>query len=206
MSMGEDRQDSAATTRPILFSDAMVLALLREARWPGTGKTQTRRLAAQSPLVLATPGDRLWVRETWASPTSLDPGPTFFRADYPACVPAHFERVPPASAVRWRPSIYMRREASRLTLVVLEVRRQRLHEMTDKDAEAEGVEWESADPPFFYVPGIHPHSITAVETREGARACFAKLWNHLHGPGSWDTNPEVVALTFRPALRNIDHA
>lgn len=102
------------------------------------------------------------------------------------------------------PSIHMPRWASRLTLTVTDVRVQRAQEITDGDAEAEGVEWESADPPFYYVPNVWPHSITAVETRDGAAACYAKLWNHLHGPGAWDANPWIVALTFTVARGNID--
>jgi hypothetical protein len=62
------------------------------------------------------PGDRLWVRETWAQPTTLDPGPTVYRADYPASVPSGFENVPSDDAIKWRPSIHMPRAASRITL------------------------------------------------------------------------------------------
>jgi hypothetical protein len=43
------------------------------------------------------PGDRLYVRETWAQPAALDPGPTVYRADYSACIPAGYENVPLAS-------------------------------------------------------------------------------------------------------------
>ncbi|GAA0795419.1 hypothetical protein GCM10009078_17510 [Cupriavidus gilardii] len=46
------------------------------------------------PCPYGRPGDRLWVRETWTQPVALDPGPTVYRADYPACVPAGFEIIP----------------------------------------------------------------------------------------------------------------
>jgi hypothetical protein len=115
---------------PIIFSAPMVRALLDGS------KTQTRRVV--KPRLWAwnegrtwpkdsrdfsklqaspygQPGDRLWVRETWAQPTNLDPGPIFYRADYPACVPARFENVLPADAITWKPSIHMFRVVGRVT-------------------------------------------------------------------------------------------
>ena len=55
-----------------------------------------------------------------------------------------------------------------------------------------------SNPPFYYVPGIHPHSITGVETYEGAAACYAKLWDHIHAkPGmTWADNPKVYRIEF----------
>jgi hypothetical protein len=55
------------------------------------------------------PGDRLYVRETWAQPAALDPGPTVYRADYSACIPAGYENVPLAKAITRKPSIHMLR-------------------------------------------------------------------------------------------------
>lgn len=184
--------------RPIIFSAPMVLALLAGR------KTQTRRLAT-SPLRRCGVGDQLWVRENFALVGGGDPGLVITRADYPSCVPSHYENVPESAAeIRWTPSIHMPRWASRLTLIVEAVRVEPLQAITDADALAEGVEYETADPPFYYVPYIHPHSLTGVETSEGARGSFAKLWRHLHGPESWDANPMVVALTFRVVAANID--
>lgn len=153
-------------------------------------------------------GDRLYVREAWAEVGSMDPGLFITRADYPACVPRHYENVPPAEEVKWRPGIHMPRARSRLTLTVTDVRVQRLQECSRADALAEGVEMESADPPFYYVPGIHPHSLTAVGIEEPggrhAERSYAKLWDHINGAGSWAANPWIVALTFTVERRNID--
>lgn len=107
-----------------------------------------------------------------------------------------------------RSPIFMPRRASRLTLLVTDVRVERLQDISEGDAAAEGVELESADPPFHYVPGIWPHSITAVGVEEPggrhAARSFAKLWGHINGSESWQANPWVVAVTFTVRARNID--
>lgn len=106
------------------------------------------------------------------------------------------------------PALHMPRWASRITLHVEAVRVERLQDISEDGASAEGVKFESADPPFYYVPGILPHSLTAVGVEEpGGRHAirsFAKLWDHLHGDGAWQRNPEVVAITFRVERSNID--
>lgn len=187
-------------SRPILFKDEMIRAIL-EGR-----KTQTRRvvklpknhvwgdfydgqICPDSDLSslgfpvdelrcpYGQPGDRLWVRETWAEPTTLDPGPTFYKADYPACVPAHFSNVPDASAIKWKPSIHMRRDQSRITLEISGVRVERLQDIREVDAKAEGVE----PPECCYA---HYHG-------------FSKLWESINGLGSWDANPWVWCIEFK---------
>lgn len=183
-----------ATERPILFSAPMVRAIL-EGR-----KTQTRRIVKHQPLPWVGPdppgwpppcpygqlGDRLWVRETWAQPTSLDPGPTFYRADYPSCVPRQFENVPPAEAVRWRPSIHMPRWASRITLDVTGVRIERLQDISEADAMAEGV------------VETHAHLRDLGPCMEWCYA-FEDLWTRINGAGSWNANPWVWVIEFKRA-------
>lgn len=182
------------TDRPILFSEPMICALL-EGR-----KTQTRRVltngaahdavAVFGPDFLELPGnrdllpiraitgDRLWVRETHA----ID-GP---RVRYFATDDVHALR-------RKRPSIHMPRWASRLTLVVGSVRVQKVQDISEHDARAEGVdslEIGTARNPM----------------RLGYRAAFRELWDHLNdlrGFG-WDANPWVCALTFTVHHCNID--
>jgi hypothetical protein len=91
------------------------------------------------------PGDRLWVRETWRP--SLSGGFTVYRADNgadertKALANAHKD-----STMRWRPSINMPRYASRISLEIVSVRVERLHDISEADAIAEGAEtmlWES---------------------------------------------------------------
>ena len=104
-------------------------------------------------------------------------------------------------AVRWHKRLgrFMPRSASRMSLIVTDVRVERLQSISHADALAEGVEMESADPPFYYVPGIWPHSITAVGVEDGkdhAQRSYAKLWDYINGTGAWAENPWVVAYTF----------
>lgn len=125
------------------------------------------------------PGDRLYVRETWAQPTALDPGPTVYRADYQACVPAGFENVPPAESITWKPSIHMPRTLSRITLEVTGVRIARLHDITDADALAEGVDRTNTS-----IPGY-------------ARERFVRLWTSINGNESWALDPWVWVVEFK---------
>jgi hypothetical protein len=158
-------------------------------------KTQTRRLAHQ-PWLSAQPLDRLWVREAHRFTPSGDQrgptrcGPVFYEADQ------HWFMGQVYPKGRLRPSIHMPRWASRLTLTVTEVRRQQLQEITEEDARAEGmpITWDGK-----------PYDPPASDPWQGyGRYCFSSLWSELHGPGSWDANPEVIALTFTVARQNID--
>jgi len=125
------------------------------------------------------PGDRLWVRETWARPAALDPGPTVYRADYPACVPAQYENVPPAEEIAWKPSIHMFRKDSRILLEIVSVRVERLQDISAIDALAEGCSHNDMR---------HGDSLVSV---------YARLWESINGAGSWDANPWVWVVEFK---------
>lgn len=157
-----------STSRPILFSAPMVRAIL-----DGT-KTQTRRaLKGAQPAdpvdrwlaagqVLRCPygalGDTLWVRETWRG------DPVEYRADTHSHGPADGSRD--AESVNWRPSIFMPRWASRLTLRITEVRVERLQEISEDDAAAEGVAAYAA----AYCSRAPEDELTARHTRGRATA------------------------------------
>lgn len=191
--------------RPILFSGAMVRAIL-----DGT-KTQTRRVLkvrcqeigerddgsrwpwSEHPdtaddhwhaCPYGQPGDRLWVRETWAQPAALDPGPTFYRADYPACA-AGFTNLPPADEITWKPSIHMFRKHSRILLEITGVRVERLQDISETDAAAEG---------WVKRPGVSSDPAVHVDA---ARDWYADLWEQINGAGSWAANPWVWVVEFR---------
>ncbi|WP_422028117.1 hypothetical protein [Roseovarius sp.] len=197
------------TDRPILFSAPMIRALL-DGR-----KTQTRRVLKPQPSnvdgvgrwyrmssggeslncyeIPITPGDRVWVRETWNVPDAyLEP-----RNRQTALELMNYAATPWAIPGRWRPSIFMPRWASRLTLTVTDVRVQRVQEISEADAMAEGIKRNI--PGWFPVPGIDGSGTTA-------RAAFAMLWDSLNAKRGfgWSENPWIAAYTFTVHHCNID--
>ena len=158
------------------------------------------------------PADRLWVRESWQGLSFGDYQPTKNRVcevRYAATDPCA-DLDAETRGYSWRPSIHMPRWASRLTLIVGDVRVQRLQEIDEVDAIAEGVE------PLhqgYYPYGISTFITTFVAGREvPAQYCptahdsFKRLWNMINAERGygWDTNPWVVALTFDVIKQNID--
>lgn len=182
--------------RPILFSGAMVRAIL-DGR-----KTQTRRVMTErhryhfiedcGDLALCPygkPGEHLWVRETWAQPAALDPGPTVYRADYPACVPAGFENIPPADAITWKPSIHMPRALCRLALEITGVRVERLNDCSAADAIAEGIAPE--------LEGWTDYGNPSCQMCLDPLDSYRTLWDSINGAGAWAVNPWVWVVEFR---------
>ena len=148
------------------------------------------------------PGDRAWVRETWrCNGWATDVATIMYRASEGDGYTAMTEQFPVSGKPRvrpdglWRSSIHMPRWASRLTLLITEVRVERLQEIDEAGVAAEGIE------PGRAIDWMGP---------EGARRDFGPvdgfrgLWNSIHGPGAWAENPWVVALTFRVVAQNID--
>jgi len=188
--------------RPILFSGPMVRAIL-DGR-----KTQTRRvvknqewynlkgeygdrLRSVDRCPYGTAGERLWVRETWTP----DHAPFYphFPVAYRADAGFDYERnergetySPEQKAwfpYRWRPSIHMPRIASRITLEITGVRVERLQDISESDAIAEGV---SNDMPIAWQTGD-----------DTPRGMFGELWESINGPDSWAANPWVWVIEFR---------
>lgn len=205
--------------RPILFSGAMVRAILAGR------KAQTRRVIRPQPphgvgrypsdsalrCPYGEPGDLLWIRETWAplgdKLTKVIGRPRVFRADADLVRDDSGDRVGwwlgetflegSERPFRWRPSLKMPRWASRITLEVTEVRVQRLQEITEEDAIAEGIE--ELDGEIDEV-ALCAQAASMGACAEDARAWFATLWQQINGkrPGcSWGDNPWVWAVSFR---------
>lgn len=166
------------------------------------------------------PGDRLWVREAWRTHAHYDDlSPSRMGGEEPVQYQADRAHqtwgYPSISKIgRARPSMHMPRWASRLTLYVTEVRVQRLQEISEADAIAEGILHQNVilDVKCY---GGQPIEITAdrhwngtepdeFEGFESASEAYADLWDQINGPGAWDANPWVVAYTFTPRLGNID--
>lgn len=180
---------SAIKERPILFKGEMVRAILAGR------KTQTRRILKFDPLdsydfascqenlsrcPYGQSGDRLWVKETFATDGS---GLLWWRADG--------DDQPKAGP--WKPSIFMPRWASRITLEIVAVRVERLQEISARDCFAEGIE----RPKF-------PNFGTDVTIRDNARNDYRLLWESINGPSSWDRNDWVWCISFRK-LENLNN-
>lgn len=180
--------------RPIIFKAEMVRAII-----DGT-KTQTRRVVKPAkdrngsgcnlaPCEIAgdvnggdyslcpygQPGDRLWVREThgfWPSADSerREDG-VIYRATDDDWECRMFD---------WRPSIHMPRWASRITLEITSVRVERLQDISEADAVAEGVK-----------------NTLHLQGGRFANENFAHLWWVIHGDGAWESNPWVWVIEFK---------
>jgi len=188
--------------RPIIFSGPMVRALL-EGR-----KTQTRRIIKPQPDQECVPppgwppvriavGDSLWVRENWRPVHSGDPSRG---ARYMADLSG-------PDQTKWKPSIHMPRWASRLTLVVTGVKVERLQDISEEDAIAEGIEdvtgeVASSDKSLRFWKRYRDGGWNSyVDSPIGS---YASLWTEINGPGSWEANPWVVAVSFTIHRCNID--
>ncbi|ENH6339276.1 hypothetical protein ABWH74_002617 [Burkholderia vietnamiensis] len=131
------------------------------------------------------PGDRLWVREThlawWKLDEANPAGPRVF--SHVAAYAADGYELEPGE--KWIPSIHMLRAASRITLEITDVRAERLQEISQDDAEAEGIDFLRSVP-------------DADETLD-ARGLFHCLWDGINaerGHG-WEANPWVWVIEFR---------
>lgn len=194
--------------KPILFSAPMVRAILEGRKtmtrrvlkpqpeerakflgWLNIGKPFARPIAGFSKTAVRhikvryAVGDQLWVREAWRAESSdMDHIPPI--------------RIPTASQILYeangsfgkdatvgklRPSIHMPRWASRILLKVTAVKIERLQDISEEDAKAEGVE-----PRIDHVGDAH-----CLYTMP-----FNILWTTINGPGSWEANPWVAAYSF----------
>lgn len=202
--------------RPILFSGPMVRALLDGSKtqtrralrtqpldivaidgekagreWVGLMGRDPKPNGIVFRCKFGQPGDRLYVRETWSQPTNMDPGPTVYRADYPACVPPGFTNLPAVDEITWKPSIHMPRVLSRILLEVVSVRVERLNDCSEEDARAEGI----TDGGCLNCGEPEPCSCTMP--MPDARDSYCSLWESINGAGSWLVNPWVWVVEFR---------
>jgi hypothetical protein len=151
-------------------------------------------------------GDHIWVRETWGVGSRPDPWGGYDGIEYRADesnldehddLPCYKVETPDGVCLGdyrsgWHPSIHMPRWASRITLEITDVRVQRLQGISEEDAQAEGL---TAN----YQDGIECSAIPQERHRwhKPHRAFFSALWESTYGPGSWDRNDWVWALTFK---------
>jgi len=145
------------------------------------------------------PGDRLWVRETWADLEQITDGSfarqAIYRADDIDQYGNEDEYVDvTAPDMRWRPSIHMPRWASRILLEIVSVRVERLNAISDDDCWAEGIE---ACDGMLDDLAIIELAKRMGRTCHDAAPSYAALWESINGAGSWDANPWVWVIEFR---------
>lgn len=195
--------------RPILFSGPMVRAILEGRKTQTRRVVKARHFPKLEkflggvldgkwnliPLPYGEPGDRLWVRETWQVDYVERHGLT---DDY-ACVryvadnlsqvhnaPGEEDRyysLAGKARDRSLPSIHMPRWASRITLEIVNVRVERLQDISPSDALAEGA----------FCPEAH----YAQNGAAAPIAVFFDLWESINGVGSWDANPFCWVIEFK---------
>jgi hypothetical protein len=157
--------------------------------WP-VGRLGQQCGAPITRIAYGVPGDRLWVRETWrisdSAPANLvhEPVSCHYRAD-----PDEVSGGP------WKSGRFMPRWASRITLELTAVRVQRLQEITEEDALAEGlVRGRATGRVALSHGGFHLGPVWP-----SARAAYEDLWDSINAKRgyTWASNPFVWALTFR---------
>lgn len=153
-------------------------------------------------------GDRLWVRENFCCfdedwrfmgrPHDLKDGPwrnILYEADNGI-----------DHGCGWRPSIHMPRWASRITLEITSIRVERLQDISEKDANAEGVEFDSGwEEPMGegYTDGwgfVDYMNEDQDYSMKSAKDSFESLWKSINGPESWNQNPWVWVIEFKRRL------
>lgn len=168
------------------------------------------------------PGTLLWVRETWRALKRFDSHPprdisaslVGYEAD-----PARGDLlpVPEGRMGKVRPSIHMPRWASRITLELLSVRVERLQEISEADARAEGllaqegdgggpgwgykwrgIGYEGARPGCFHTPATDGTCSCKVAGPSPAQCAYRELWDKINGKRApWASNPWCWVLEFR---------
>lgn len=193
--------------KPILFSAPMVRAILDGS------KTQTRRIFKPKTIELlkfagclgevshfldsnslgkndlayvlefcpyGEVGDQIWVRETFACGLCTESTMAYRATHKPSDLDeGHYEKI------KWKPSIFMPRWASRIQLEINSVRVEVLNDISEADSAAEG--WKKRK-------DLHQ---SHDAHKDAAKDWFMDLWESINGPGSWAENPWVWVIEFK---------
>lgn len=204
--------------RPIMFSTPMVEAILYR------GKTMTRRVAkfpqdfvkrkipnSELTNVIGTTnyydpkfryniGDVLYVRETWSY--GSDSLPYIYKAGYPANIEPQYENIPPISEIKWKPSLFMPKEAARIFIEVTNISVWPLQEISRGDAIKEGIEplLMSNTQRMFTGQLYRDYSKKPELLNEGLQPIdsFRTLWDSINRKKyPWSSNPFVFVIEFK---------
>jgi hypothetical protein len=217
----EKEPNPIMTERPILFSTPMVRALLDGSKTQtrrvvkqldpkmgacttgNNGRPMSVCWAFGGPVLhcpYGQPGDRLWARETWrgvveisAPGRPIEHGVARYVPDQQYCRRVEYAATQERDTDPWRPSIHMPRWASRILLEIISVRVERLLDISEADAQAEGAK--------YYEPANHLSyggwSHDEWQVHETAKGSFEKLWGRINGADSWTANPWVWVVEFK---------
>ena len=203
----------AKVERPILFSGPMIRALLADTKTqtrrhlykmrklnrascvhrdypPPRELTPVGQGWAMTDWRRAKAGDQLWVREAWGTASIFD---DVAPRDLPSFAPIKYYadgKIVGATAgyglmLKARPSIHMPRRFSRILLEIVDIRVERLQDISEADAMAEG--WVRR-PEVSADPQVHA---------DAARDWYSDLWEQINGAGSWAVNPWVWVVEFK---------
>lgn len=198
-----------AVCRPILFSTPMVQAILAGQ------KTMTRRILKVKGCKPFVPdntwdidtiskwnkdyhpygkvGDILWVRESYYEPIfeGLN-GKYYYKAD--------LEKQ--GWNFKWKPSLFMPKDACRLFLEITDIRIERLQEISDEDCKSEGIKREIFTPIgeecYYFYPC---NDLRDDSYLDSPKTSFYSLWKSINGQQSWDDNPFVWVISFKVVER-----
>jgi hypothetical protein len=187
--------------KPILFSTPMIQAIL------AGNKMQTRRIVKDQcehslmdghglcrhcdhgsgyfrPKYQI--GDILWVRETWYNDAVFGGPMYFYRANGEFDEQFETHKLKMVGPFRWKPSIFMPKEACRIFLEVTDIRIERLNDISQEDLIAEGIS----------LPNYAEQAIKDVHYPD-PDVIYSLLWENINGLGSWDKNPWVWVVNFK---------
>jgi len=181
---------SKTQTRRVVKKDGGLLnygaaQFVKDGLWYPTSPSGKAGLVPPIICPYGQPGDRLWVREQYKISewmpsyatieyTANDHKKTFVRQYLQGRI------TEPVSVNNLRPSIFMPRWASRITLEITGLHVERLQDITNNDALDEGTP-----------------DLRTIENGWDMRRCFQELWEQINGVGSWAENPWVWVIEFK---------
>lgn len=207
--------------RPVIFNGEMVRAILdgrktqtrRALNWKRQPYTEMAERDDGSlwpwaedgerggdiwfPCPFGEVGERLWVRETFMDLTGTGIEATTgkfegfaYRADTPAG--SYGDEVRKEYGLKWTPSLHMPRKSCRILLEITAVRVERLNDISEEDAKAEGVK-----PAGDMLPDYPDTFLTPKGDFATAKVAFQRLWQSIYGEESWAANPWVWVIEFK---------
>ncbi|EAZ4212186.1 hypothetical protein CS183_07265 [Salmonella enterica] len=166
----------------------------------GSDDRETNRNFAHVKCPFGKPGYRIWVRETFrVHSRATDVATLVYRASVRNSWTEQTHRVPvavcnkPAIPEKWTPSIHMPRWASRITLEITDVRVERLHNISERDALREGLFQLPASGRYCLQPGMQYFGMASSSAKE----VYSWLWASIYGEESWAANPWVWVIEFK---------